>query len=434
MSTRCAVCGVESTLDRVFRRQATGRGRFPLVCPACRRRERNSSRVFALITAVVIAIVGTCLIWSDSKQVVGHNLVFFGFILLTQVFCILPHEYGHVFAAFISGIRVFTVNIGNRGRILFVWRLLGHDLVVRSIPLGGHTLVALKSIVFARLRRFVVVLGGPLANLLLIAATIPLWAQFTAESAIYWMFAGFIWGNALVIARNLFPRTFSTGTRMIQSDGLKLLRIPFASNNKVREWHAGWFYLEALEAAERGRLQDAEKWFAKWLQANPENSPSPHSKSYALSQLQRHSEAREIYLGLLAKSETDPEIMAVLHAVIAWTDLMLGDPALLHQADQFSKQAIEALPWDPYTKGIRGSLLVELGDFEEAIQMLTQTMKENDLPSAKALNACYLAIAMMRTGHRQRANEYVEEAKRNDPFCPLLQRTIKELEGTSLVG
>jgi hypothetical protein len=34
------------------------------------------------------------------------------------------------------------------------------------------------------------------------------------------------------------------------------------------------------------------------------------------------------------------------------------DPSLLDEADQFSKRAIEAMPWASYTNGTRGSVLV----------------------------------------------------------------------------
>ncbi len=329
--------------------------------------------------------------------------------------------------------RIFTVNIGNRGRIRSIRRLFGHDVVFRSLPLGGHTLAKPKSIVFARVRYSLFLLGGPLANLLLIALAIPLCAQFTAESAVFWMFAGFMWGNALNLARDLFPMKIWVGSQKVRNDGLVLFTLPFASQETVTWWQVDRFYLEALEAAEQGRLQDGENWLAKGLKEYPDKSWSPHSMACALSQLQRNAEARELYLTLLAKSENNPRAMAGFQTSIAWTDLMLGDPALLAEADHFSKLGVEAFPWDSYTKAIRGSVLVELGNIDEGIRLLAQAIKENDLPSAKAWNACCLAVAMMRTAHCETANEYVEEAKRNDPHCPLLQRTIAELEEANLV-
>jgi hypothetical protein len=275
MSTSCAVCGVESTLGRAFRRQSVGRGKFKLVCPACRSREHNLGYLLALIVAVVMSVVGVGLIWSGFSVALGRAILVFGMVVLTQSLCILPHELGHALAALVARMRVFTVTIGAFGRIRFIGQWFGHDIVFRSIPLGGSTLAAPKGIIFARLRNFIFVLGGPLANVLLIAFAIRLSEMLADNDTMSWILAGFIWGNAVVLALSLFPRKVWIGTQQGPNDGLLLLTIPFASQKTVSEWHAARFSLEALEAAERGRLQDAEKWFAEGLELYPENRWSP---------------------------------------------------------------------------------------------------------------------------------------------------------------
>jgi hypothetical protein len=108
-------------------------------------------------------------------------------------------------------------------------------------------------------------------------------------------------------------------------------------------------------------------------------------------------------------------------------DLMIATPPLLEEADQFSRQALEEIPWSSYAKGTRGSLLIELGQIDEGVPLVEQALWEHDKASDKSLNACYLAIAMIERGDSPNGRKYIELARKHDPNCPLLERAIRRL-------
>jgi Tfp pilus assembly protein PilF len=200
------------------------------------------------------------------------------------------------------------------------------------------------------------------------------------------------------------------------------------SDTSIKAWHATTFFYEAMEALQRDNVQVAEQWLAKGVEAYPDNSSWPIAQASILERQHKYAEARDSFHMALNRPELTPEIQAFLWNNIAWVDLMIGGSTLMEEADQFSRQALEESPWHSYVKGTRGSVLIEMGRIADGVRLVEQAYKENGLASHKALNACYLAIAMLRKGNPARARGYIDEAKRRDPNCPLVERAVRELE------
>jgi tetratricopeptide (TPR) repeat protein len=237
-----------------------------------------------------------------------------------------------------------------------------------------------------------------------------------------YLLAAIIHGNVFLLAICLIPmRVWSEGNR-IPNDGLALLTIPFTSSDTLKMWHSTTFYYELMEALGRDRPQDAEHWLEKGTEIYPGNWWLQFGRAMILAHRQDHREARSACLTALESPEASSESHAYLWNNIAWEDLMIGDSALLEEADRLSEQALTELPWIPAVKGTRGSVLVELGRSDEGVSLLQQAHRENASPSNRALNACYLAMAMARQGDLPRAREFVTEAERLDPACLLLER------------
>jgi predicted Zn-dependent protease len=206
-----------------------------------------------------------------------------------------------------------------------------------------------------------------------------------------------------------------------------LLTIPFSRQATLRQWHSSTFWYEVLEAIERKRLADAERWLAKGVAAYPDAHWVPWAEAAVLLGREEYRNAREIYVNLLGDSEAEIGSEGLLQNNVAWIDLMIGDPALLAEADQFSEQALAAAPSVASFKGTRGSVLVELGRIDEGVPLLEQALRENVHRHSKALNACYLALVAARRADKTAARRYIDLAKRHDSACPLLGRANRAL-------
>lgn len=424
MSTRCAVCHAVFPSDKGFLRQPIGQGKNRFICPGCVDRKVEAASNVALVFATLMILFGIAL---------GHGpLLYFGSLYLSLVLSVFPHEFGHALAALAVGMRLFQIQIGVVGRIAFVWRIVGLDVVFHSVPHGGCVLCTPKQIRFARLRYAMVLLGGPMGNVLLIVVAQWSFALSSQSDVFSSVFAAIVHGNVFSLAISLFPRRAWIERSRAPTDGLAFLTIPFMSHARIRAWHSTTLYYELLEALQRGEVHEAERWFAKAAEAYPEDWWLLLGRASILSKQRKHREARTVYLEVLGRPEMTPEILAHAWNNIAWTDLMIGDATVREEANRFSEQAIAELPWLSCIKGTRGSVLIELDRVEEGIPFLEQAFRENHEPSDKALNACYLAIAMTKLGDTQKAREYLEEAKRLDPACQLLERAVSQpLETTS---
>jgi tetratricopeptide (TPR) repeat protein len=425
MSARCAVCSAEYPSAQGFHRRPVGKGRFEQLCPGCTSRQEEGTFLFALALSTGMTVLGLICF---SNLTTSSSLVFFGSLLLTFVVTILPHELAHALAALITGQRLFTVTLGSSGRILSVGQIFGYDIVIHRILLGGSVLYSPKNLYHARLRHFIVVLAGPMADVLLIVLAIFYLNRVAREGIFYYMLGGFIWGNIIQLAINLFPRKVRMGYNYIPSDGLNLLKTPFMSRATIEAWHSTTFYYEALESLQRDNIQDAEQWLQRGMEAYPNNSWGLLVEAGILEHKRQYREARDVCLRVFSQPALAPEIQAYLWCAIARLDLIIAEPALLEEADRFSLQAIEELPWESSYKGTRGSVLIELGRLDEGVRFTQQAFQENCEVSFKAINACYLAIAEVKLGDKSTALKWIDEAKKHDLNCPLIERAVKEIE------
>jgi tetratricopeptide (TPR) repeat protein len=149
-----------------------------------------------------------------------------------------------------------------------------------------------------------------------------------------------------------------------------------------------------------------------------------------LLSLARFNEARECFLKILPRTDQDRFLHSILLNNIAYADALVGGPELLAEADRYSAEAMKTLSWVPSIKGTRGTVLSELGKLDEAVPLLREVMLTHDDPHNRAQNACLLAIAEARRGDLVAARRYLEEARKFDPKCFLLERAQNFLDGT----
>jgi tetratricopeptide (TPR) repeat protein len=366
-----------------------------------------------------------------------HFLLFFG-VVASLLFCVamslmtVIHELGHVLAGLLVRFRLFKLAIGY-GPIILRFYIFKTLLEIRMIPLGGATFHGYPSLAFIRTRIFLSVLAGPAANLAVSTIVIILLVSSSAANwTLYWyfhlLFSAFAVLNlfglfSLIPMRVRMPQLGRTPT-----DGLILAGIPGLSDEILTHYHVNYFQEEGRYCSERGRHEEAKRWYEAGLALNPENLMLRFCFGNVQVPLGQFALSREYLLPLLAREDLYPILRPHILDTIAWANLMRADPELLAETDQFSKEACEAFPWSSYFAGTRGAVLVELGQSEAGMDLLSRALKKNNDAYNKAVNACYLALGEAQLGNREAAQLYLETARRLDRTCPVLKRIAKEVK------
>jgi tetratricopeptide (TPR) repeat protein len=173
-------------------------------------------------------------------------------------------------------------------------------------------------------------------------------------------------------------------------------------------------------------LNEAIQWYQKALSIYPEDTRLLNDYAVTLIDSERFDEAKTICNQIIEKQESNAGVMAIVHNNIAYLNILLGEKALLEEADAASSHAIACCPWIPAIKGTRGMVLVELGRIDEGIRLLKEALDRCERARDKALNAAYLAVAEARKGNRFQAQQYLETATQYHSDHPLIERAKDE--------
>ncbi|MHC5055122.1 MAG: site-2 protease family protein [Planctomycetota bacterium] len=429
MARTCTRCGARSETDDAFvvRRRSFSRETLTL-CPRCVGesdvRQRGAAVVLILVLAGIAAVLGMA-----TETLAGVNFV----LMIAFMFAVVPiHECAHALAAKLLGLRLFRVVLGC-GRLLLGFRL-GVPVEVRAIPLSGLTVVGHRTRRFLRLRAFLVALAGPLSNV----AMLWLAFAFVPPGEIIGCFddrvmpvGAFAIANALVLFENLLPLKARTSLGSIPRDGLVMLAAPFMGQKQVDEALLVRYTLETTTAYESHGQAAAPGWSGEVSAKVPDVPVLQHDIAVAHFRQGDFAGARHLLLDLLGTPGLCPGLRALAHSNIAASDVRLGDPELLGEAEQLSRDAFRAAPGVPVIKGTRGSVLVETGSLDEGLSLLRQAIELSEDAEMSAIFACWVAIGEGRRGNRDEALRYLARARELDASCSALSRAERDVEATS---
>jgi tetratricopeptide (TPR) repeat protein len=280
-----------------------------------------------------------------------------------------------------------------------------------------------------------VTLSGPAVNLGLAAAALFAYGSLPtigSWSIPFMPFACFAVANLWMLFVNLVPRYYKTAHGKLPSDGLSLLRLPFSSKADIDQNIVFYYALEGLELRKKDQLNEAIQWYQKALSIYPGDTRLLNDYAVALIDCERFDEAKALCNQIIEKQASDPGVMAIVHNNIAYLNILLGEKALLEEADTASSHAFASWPWIPAIKGTRGMVLVELGRIDEGIRLLKEALERSEGARQKAINAAYLAVAEARKGNRIRAQQYLETATQYHFDHPLIERAKNESSNQSL--
>jgi tetratricopeptide (TPR) repeat protein len=335
------------------------------------------------------------------------------------------HELGHAIAGRFVGIRVFSIQIG-KGRVVYEFLFGGIRWRIHAIAFGGVTYGIPFAAHFFRLKEFIYVLGGTITNAIILFVSIkllPLDETFKAT-----VFNGFVpmlvlaLSNFLLLIFSLWPHMANSVVGKIPNDGLLLWKIWWFDKTKIEETLAARYLYEAIECQQQKDLAGAQKWIDDGLCQFPSNLRLKMAAAGILYLQKKYPEAMRAYALLVGRYKKHENLDSLLLNDIAYSCVLMNKPELLARADACSRVALKKMPWMVYLKGTRGSVLVELGKYDEGLKLLHDAMQNHPAKSGQALNACYIGIAEARRGNSAESRNYFTLARKFDPDCILLDR------------
>lgn len=426
---RCNSCGMESTVKQAFIEKKNLAGRvIKTTCFECV--AKRQSRVL-FIELLGLALLGGWFYLINPYGWIARFVLFAYASLLISVPILLLHELAHAVIGGLLGLRVFAVHLGF-GRLLFNKKFLGVHWVARLIPLGGATFLAGPETRFYRMRFFLAVLAGPALHAVL--AVLLYFLQFPIllmTGHINWIVGLAMWLNIISLIANLFPRKISTAFGVTGTDGWKLFHIPRMNRKELVANYVFYYSQSAVDAVERKDVSGALKWAEKGMELYPGNLTIINALGYVYSHMQDYQKARQTFSKILESQEEVPEVLKyIAKNNIAFANVMLEDPSLLPEADEYSRQAYQNMKWEPILAGTRGAVLVANGKYEEGIELLKIAFAKSLDRNSRASDACLLARAEHRRGNLAEAKKYIETARKLDPACNLLQKAEQEVGST----
>ena len=350
----------------------------------------------------------------------GQQLFWFLVIFLVVV----PiHELGHALAGFLVGHRIRSIVIGV-GRPLVAFNLAGVAIRINLLPLGGLTMGTPRSGGWLRLRSWIFAAGGPAANVALCYVLHRLYGHAgpamaeqhrlaTVASSASWT----------ILLLNLIPFKTAEG---VASDGYALLTVPFWKAPQLEEARLVVEALPLIEALGRDDIATA----APLAEALLARFPGHRLVASLLGSLRhrqgRHQEAIAWWHQALVKTE-HPRQVAALKNNIAFAEVVLGDPASFAEADAFSAAAFAAHPELTPFVGTRGAVLVRLGRAAEALPLLQRAAAVPTPERSQAYNRASLASALAMLGRTAEARRELDDARRLNPACELLDAAEADL-------
>ena len=427
---KCDRCGLQSDVEQAFSTEKRLLRRPRHFCPDCT--GKRYVRIFiAEIGLLVAAGILLFAINPSSSTAIFYLEISLFLILMAPL--IVMHELAHALVAGLVGLRIFGIVMG-MGRPVWQGKFLGMDWVINILPISGVTMVGARPVPHIRSKLFLIHLAGPAAHIL-----VALVCQFALQTVLLpvWAFhflRVLVYANVMLAAVNLFPRKVAMTTGMQGSDGWQLLRTPFMTQSELTRQYVGCLAGEAMQAYAANDLSAAKMWVEKALALDADSGVARNILGIIRMAQREYQAARETFVGLLdSEAGKEPGLHYLLLNNIAYLNALLRDPALLPEADQFSAEALQHLPWVPAVTGTRGTVLVELGRLEEGIALLKRSMALHAEKQGKALNACHIAFGEMRRGDLNAARAHLAIARTLDRQCFLLPEVEAQLKAASPV-
>ncbi len=431
---QCSGCGATTADLRAFgqTRGGWGAARYCRSCLEAANR-RHAARTVALVVgggalgaALMVTHQGVIRTGSGARLDLGAVLLFWSAVYVCSFVHVVPHELGHAIVGRICGFRVPRVTVGVGA--LVVERQVGRTSIeIRALPVSGVTYGTTQSTRALRLRLWLFAAAGPATTG---AVTLLAWKLLQGGTAM-WVartLSVFVLAGVIMLVSSLLPLRIQGQA----SDGRQLLTIPFLSAAQFEATAVPSHLVDAVELDRRGRHGDAAALAQQLVAEYPQDLRRQRLLVMTLLKGRRWPEASIALREQLGRDDLDHQTRLLHLNNLAWSNLMIGDPDLLPEADRASAEAYAGQPWRHAFCGTRGSVLIELGDAERGMALLEASKLRSQTPESIASTHAYLALGALARGNRWGAREHYATARAAWPDHAMLPRVRRALAAADL--
>jgi hypothetical protein len=414
MEQVCAGCGYRSANRSFVRREKSGVfGRRKAFCQGCApyppTRLENLSTHSVWLFGIGVLLLASGL--DGPPFAAGYFGVFLGGLGVAGIVTIVVHELGHVGVARLLGMKVVRIVIGS-GPLLVDRQWHDIRLELRRFMLTGGMVFAYHQIESpGKWRQLVFLLGGAAANFLLLlvgtGVLVLLIGRFGLSSPFVVTLAFCLLVSQIInIIGNLFPWNLRRGRPGRVRDGRQIVNLLRAKDfrRQAQEARLVWHGMALLQS---GRNAEAQTHFEQAHRLLPANGMIFSLLVHSASKAAGPQAAVRYYLQHGGEFGGENEgANAWAYANVAWNAVLTQDLAMLPLADTLSQRSIASLAAAPEVQGTRGAVLVEMGQLEPGLALLTEGIRGSATKDDRARFAQFLARGERARGNAELAAKF----------------------------
>jgi hypothetical protein len=409
---RCARCGVESAERTCFILPGQySRPPRDVRCITCEHRRLAPSAAAALL------ILFASLIWplwlvlglAPANVDLGTPTLIFACLLLPLA--VIVHELGHAVTAHFIGLKVGAIGIGF-GRVIWKFEFRGLPIRLHIWPLAGVVYLGAASAHLLRTRLWFATLMGPMTNLLFACAT-AIWWKPLVSSLGFQSVGPWLTTNLFLAATALYPRRVRVRgiTELVPSDGLALLQIPRATQEKLEVHLYSAPLMRAFARYEDGDFAGAVSIAAEALAQTPNIALLRLMRAASYLSDGDYSSGMDISRSLLSDpAAQEPNIRAAVRANLAFGIVMSNigadvESSPLQEAERRSREAFEAYPCALELRCTRALALAAIGRPEQGLETLNYVHFDTATRRQRSQRESARAFVFRRLGSVQDAEQ-----------------------------
>lgn len=338
------------------------------------------------------------------------------------------HELAHAVAARYAGLKPLRVDVGDTPWILSR-RLGGIDWRIGLRPFGGLTTVA--SMRRLSTWRHVMYAGAGLCSDLVVLLLVA-------------------WGYEQSVASNALPSSVTTALRhalILEAIAFLYSAIPMSSRGPGGIPNDAYQILEILRGNHPNPAKDGDRYVQHVRRYDPAFSLDESWLLCDDADLERHwkewrfrlanrqfNRAVAAFSQFISSDRIKGGERAVYLDEMATLAVVDGHKELLPYALEWAREARQVAPSARTLLGTHGSVLVESGEIEAGIALLSSLTTVDDDPNDRAIATCYLAKAHHKLGNPEKSRRLLEEARNLRPPVALLDRIAGEIRAPASPG